>query len=104
MQAPDQQELDGVVHLSQLGDVELRGRWWNGRFGRLARRDIWLLTNGTAWRVEARAGDGDAGKWQHDYADEERARSVVAAMMERTGGRGAWRDLQGSQSSHQAPP
>jgi len=84
--------------------VELRGRWWNGRFGRLARRDIWLHTDGTAWRVEARAGDGDADKWRHEYADEDEARSVVAAMMERTGGRGAWRDLQGSQSSHQTPP
>jgi hypothetical protein len=75
--------------------MELRGRWWNGRFGRLVRRDIWLLTetDGTTWRVEARTGDGDSRKWHGDYADERQARGVIAGMMDRTGGPGEWRDL-----------
>jgi hypothetical protein len=73
--------------------VELRGRWWNGRFGRLARRDIWLRSDGTTWRVEARAGDGDSRKWEHDYVDEHEARAVIAEMMDRTGGPAGWRDL-----------
>jgi hypothetical protein len=73
--------------------VELRGRWWNGRYGRLARRDIWLYTDGTTWRVEARNGDGDSAKWHHDYVDGTEARAVVAAMIDRTGGPTEWRDL-----------
>jgi hypothetical protein len=72
--------------------VELRGRWWNGRWGRLARRDIWLKLDVT-WRVEARKGDGDSGVWSHDYSSEEDARAAIAAMMDRTGGPGEWQDL-----------
>jgi hypothetical protein len=72
--------------------VELRGRWWNGRWGRLARRDIWLKLDVT-WRVEARKGDGDAGVWSRDYSSEEDARAAIAAMMKRTGGPEEWQDL-----------
>jgi hypothetical protein len=39
--------------------VDLIERWWNGRWGRLARRDIWLKRS-TTWRLEARQGDGDS--------------------------------------------
>ena len=35
---------------------ELIGRWWDGRFGRLALRDFWLYRT-TTWRVESREGD-----------------------------------------------
>jgi hypothetical protein len=42
-----------------LERVELVQRWWNGRFGRLARRDVWLERD-TTWRVRARQGDGDS--------------------------------------------
>lgn len=38
------------------------GRWWNGRWSRLLRRDVWLKTNGTLWRVEIREGDGDSDR------------------------------------------
>jgi len=69
------------------------GRWWNGRFGRLSRRDIWLRTDGTLWRVEARRGDGDSPTWRHDYPQETQARAQVRAMIERTGGDIEWRDL-----------
>jgi hypothetical protein len=72
--------------------VELRGRWWNGRWGKLARRDIWLKLDVT-WRVEARKGDGDSGVWSHEYNSEEDARAAIAGMMDRTGGPGEWQDL-----------
>ena len=83
--------------------MEPRGRWWNGRFGRMVRRDIWLLTDGSTWRVEARTGDADSGKWHHDYADERQARGVIAGMIERTGGPAEWRDLSTVQGGPSAP-
>jgi hypothetical protein len=72
---------------------ELVERWWNGRFGRLARRDVWLYGSAT-WRVESREGDADSGRgntWTFD--DEEQARAMVRRLLE-TGGDG-WRDLAG---------
>jgi hypothetical protein len=77
-------------------DVEMRvgevvERWWNGRFGRSARRDVWLYRS-TTWRVESREGDADSGRgktWMFD--DEKEARAMVHRLLE-TGGDG-WRDL-----------
>jgi hypothetical protein len=43
--------------------MDLVGRWWNGRWGRLARRDVWLRRR-TVWEVEARQGENDDGKSQ----------------------------------------
>src|SRR5690606_40748346 len=70
---------------------ELVERWWNGRFGRMSRRDVWLYKQ-TTWRVQCRIGDADNGKastW--DLADEKEARALVRRLLE-TGGDG-WRDL-----------
>lgn len=59
-------------------------RWWNGQWGRLVRRDIWLKTDGTTWRVEARKGDGDSKVWGRDFGpDETAARTLVAEMKAR---------------------
>lgn len=69
----------------------LEGRWWNGIFGRLARRDMWLYTNGYVWRVDARQGDGDAKVWSKQLTSEQEARELAAAMMERSGDQ--WRDI-----------
>jgi hypothetical protein len=66
---------------------ELVERWWNGRFGRLARRDVWLYRS-TTWRVGSREGDADSGRgntWTFD--DEEQARAMVRRLLE-TGGDG----------------
>jgi hypothetical protein len=90
--------------------MKLLGRWWNGRWGRLTRRDIWLKLDQT-WRVEARTGDGDAKVWSHDYATEADALAAIVAMMDRTGGREEWRLLsdppnpvdRGSSSAHTTP-
>ena len=72
--------------------MDLVERWWNGRWGRLARRDVWLKKD-ISWRVEARQGDGDAQIWSHDYPTEADARAALKAMIERTGGAGEWRRL-----------
>lgn len=77
-----------------MDGLELRGRWWNGRFGRLARRDLWLETDGDGhWKVRARQGDGDSRIWAHWHDDEAEARAEIAAMIERTGGPDEWRDI-----------
>jgi hypothetical protein len=84
--------LTGVERTFYGVSVELRGRWWNGRWGKLARRDIWLKLDQT-WRVEARQGDGDSKVWTHQYRTEADALAAIAAMMERTGGPDEWRLL-----------
>lgn len=74
--------------------MEVRGRWWNGAWGRIARRDIWLLSDGQVWRVRGRLG-GDGGREVcHEFGDQESARAMVNRMMERSAG--AWRDLTGA--------
>src|SRR5258706_4023851 len=52
-------------------------RWWNGRFGRLARRDVRLSDAGGRWTVEAVEGgvDGRSASWA--YTTEEAARAQV---------------------------
>ncbi len=33
--------------------------WWNGSWGRLNRRDVYVRTDGSAWEVEARLGGAE---------------------------------------------
>jgi hypothetical protein len=73
--------------------VEVVERWWNGRYGRLARRDLWLKRDAEAWRVEARAGDSDSPTWGRDYPDETTARAMLDQLLAR--GSDTWRDLSG---------
>ncbi|MCM0674668.1 hypothetical protein NCC78_08200 [Micromonospora phytophila] len=71
--------------------MEVRGRYWNGAWGRIARRDIWLLSDGRLWRVRGRLG-GDGGREvSHDFTNEGSARTMVDRMMEASAG--TWRDL-----------
>lgn len=52
--------------------------WWNERWGRLARRDVWLRTDGTRWRVEAQQGGREGGRlWGRTYPDEAAARNQL---------------------------
>jgi hypothetical protein len=61
--------LPDRTRVRKLGDVQLVQRWWNGRFGRLARRDIWLEQD-TTWQVRSRKGDGasPATTWRFESA------------------------------------
>ncbi|WP_200210905.1 hypothetical protein [Micromonospora coerulea] len=75
----------------RFAPMEVRGRWWNGAVGRMARRDIWLVFNGRLWRVPGRLR-GDAGEEvSYDFPDEASARSMVDRMMKTSAG--TWRDL-----------
>jgi hypothetical protein len=67
------------------------GRWWNGRYGRLARRDVRLSVSAGHWTVDIAEGgtEGRSASWEFD--DETEARALVAWCLE-TGGDG-WRQL-----------
>ncbi|MFI5490619.1 hypothetical protein [Micromonospora echinaurantiaca] len=80
--------------------VELQGRWWNGVWGRLARRDVWL-TREVRWHVVARAGDSETGqvlRWAFD--SEAEARAMVRRLL--ASGGGQWREQTGDAAT--APP
>ena len=44
----------------KVGDVRVEQHWWNGD-NRLARRDVYVRTDGEVWEVEAQMG-GPQGK------------------------------------------
>jgi hypothetical protein len=72
--------------------VDLAGRWWNGAWGRLARRDVWLLRE-TRWLVVARQGDSDTGKvMDWEFEKEGDARSMVHRLLD-ADGPGRWREM-----------
>ncbi|MCM0675095.1 hypothetical protein NCC78_10390 [Micromonospora phytophila] len=72
---------------------ELAGRWWNGTWGRLTRRDGWLARE-VRWHVVAKAGDSETGKvlrWEFDNEGE--ARQMVRRLVQADGGQ--WREQAG---------
>lgn len=74
------------VHVAK----ELVTRWWNGVWGRLTRRDVWLARE-VRWHVVARAGDSETGRvlrWEFDTEDE--ARRMVRRLVQADGS--PWRE------------
>jgi hypothetical protein len=71
--------------------VEVRGRWWNGMWGRMARRDIWLMSDGQRWTVRGRVGGDEGSEVTYQFDEEEAARTMVDRMMKTSSGN--WRDL-----------
>ena len=75
------------------------GRWWNGVWGRMARRDIWLSFS---YRVTAREGDSENGRVLHwDFDTEDEARAMVARLQQAPGP-GEWREMDKSRAA--GPP
>ena len=66
------QTADGWSNVcsTRLLRVEVRGRWWNQAWARMARRDIWLLSDGRLWRVRGRLGGDGGQEVSYDFADE----------------------------------
>ncbi|MEU1751980.1 hypothetical protein ABZ436_04875 [Micromonospora matsumotoense] len=65
-------------------------RWWNGSWGRLTRRDVWLSRE-VRWHVVARAGDVETGRaLRWEFATEDEARAMVQRLV-RAGG-DQWRE------------
>lgn len=71
--------------------MEVRGRWWNGAWGRMARRDIWLMSDDDRWRVRGRVGGDEGREVNYQFDEEASARAMVERMMKTSVGR--WRDL-----------
>lgn len=83
--------MPGQTYVRYPVGVQVQGRWWNGAWGRIARRDIWLLSDGRLWRVRGRVG-GDGGREVcYEFEDEDLARGMVSRMM--ASSTGTWRDL-----------
>ena len=53
--------------------MEQRKHWWNGRWGRHARRDVYLRVDGDAWHVEQRAGGADGVSQFYEFPSEDEA-------------------------------
>jgi hypothetical protein len=64
--------------------------WWNGNYGRLSRRDVYVRTDGSGFELELREGGSEGRTWKRVYdelwqADEEAGRHRDPAM--------SWRDI-----------
>jgi hypothetical protein len=70
--------------------MEQRRHWWNGKWGRLGRRDVFLRVDADRWHVEQRAGgaEGLSRFYEHGSADE--AYETVRALL---AGAEGWREL-----------
>ena len=78
--------------------MEQVARWWNGSYGRLSRRDV-FLRRGTVWEVEAREGGAEGRSRVFRFDSEQEA---VAFAQRCRGGPGRWRELHVSTGAEQA--
>lgn len=80
--------------------MDVLGRWWNGSWGRLARRDIWLSRT-VQWQVTARRGNSENGRVvQWEFDSEDAAREMVTRL-QLASDSGSWREQDPSRA---APP
>ncbi|HEY2948617.1 MAG TPA: hypothetical protein VGJ53_09495 [Micromonosporaceae bacterium] len=70
--------------------MEQRKHWWNGSWGRLARKDVYLRTDGDQWFVEQRAGGADGASRFFQFGSEDDAYDVIRALL---AGPDEWREL-----------
>jgi len=64
--------------------VERRKHYWNGRWGRLARQDIFVFDDGGTWSVEYREGGGESRSQWLECADEDAVLEAVHTSMTRS--------------------
>ena len=57
--------------------MEQRKHWWNGKWGRIARKDVYLRVSGDQWYVEQRAGGSDGVSHFFEYDNEDAALDTV---------------------------
>jgi hypothetical protein len=70
--------------------VERRKRYWNGTWGRLARRDIVVFEDGGRWLIEYREGGADGKSRWYERDDEDAALEAVRGLMADST---TWREL-----------
>jgi hypothetical protein len=70
--------------------VEQRKHWFNGNWGRTARRDIKIYNDGDVWYVEARQGGGEGRSrwWQPPTED-----AVLDLVRDLMSDHDGWREL-----------
>jgi len=73
--------------------MEQRRHWWNARWGRIGRRDIYLRVDGDRWFVQAREGGSDGRSRWWELAGEDEALELVQALM---AGEEDWREITAS--------
>lgn len=61
--------------------MERRKFWWNGRWGRTARRDLIVHVDGGQWWVEARAGGVEGRVRWIECVSEDAALDLVRDLM-----------------------
>ncbi|HEY3008359.1 MAG TPA: hypothetical protein VGJ63_09905 [Micromonosporaceae bacterium] len=72
--------------------MEQRKHWWNGSWGRLARKDVYLRTDGDQWFVEQRAGGAEGASRFFEFGNEDDAYDVIRALLVEPD---EWRELSG---------
>jgi hypothetical protein len=72
--------------------VERRKHYWNGKWGRLARRDILVFEDAGTWLVEAREGGADGKTRWFELPDEDTALDCVRDLITQSKMEG-WREL-----------
>jgi len=70
--------------------MEKRKHYWNGRWGRLARRDIVLFEDAGLWTVEVRVGGVEGRSQMIEYESEDAALDRVRDLL---AGADDWREL-----------
>jgi hypothetical protein len=70
--------------------MERRKFWWNGKWGRLARRDVLLYEDRGTWWVEAREGGTEGHSRWFEFAAEDAAMDCVRALV---AGNERWREV-----------
>ena len=63
---------------------------WNGRWVRLARRDVFLRSDGDQWHLEQRAGGAEGISRFFEFDGEDEAYEAVRALL---AGPDEWREL-----------
>jgi hypothetical protein len=72
--------------------MEQRKHWWNGKWGRLARRDVYLRTDADQWYVEQRTGGAEGVSRFYEFDNEDEAYGRIHALLI---GPDGWRELSG---------
>jgi hypothetical protein len=70
--------------------MERRKHWWNGSWGRLARRDIYLSVDADTWWVEARTGGAEGQCRRYEFDNVDTAMDCVRGLLAQPG---RWREL-----------
>ena len=70
--------------------MEKRKHYWNGRWGRLARRDVLLFEDAGRWTVESRIGGTEGRSAWAEFDDEDAALDHVRDLL---AGTDDWREL-----------